>query len=590
MITPIFKGLRGEGGTFYTFQPAMKDMTLMFSNDTNIKMNFSKFVCVKLPEWGNIDKQSLYIDPNKLESLNDNSTLDNANEFFVKRYLQNYTENLNTHFDTNRIDDNFANTSELALIKSLTSLTDNTTPPLQLGEYSTYLTEDNISNTIFRELEDSPQYNQFIQFIGDINLMNHVQKDGQEYLEMYAHIPTSSGKTIDTQFIKNNSIKPTLGQIPLVGTEWIAGQETVFTNAPTSDKSYAKSVYDTVNLKYDVNAESDLLKIDWNDLENPESKYKFDNGNFEFNAILVYYDIFDVSDESTVERNLYGILILDSFKSNSPTTQEIPTFKKYQPNENQSGNSFGFRFNMMFSNSTNTAVSSCTINDYSTISMELYMEAMEELKKVAISYSEIQKIYFNLANNFSTIEQTILQLKTFSQIDEIESINSKLKNFVTIQELDSIINAALEDKDIVTIDEVQTIVDQSLTGYVKTGDVYTKSQVYSKSEVDNKLTDIISETEVDLKLEEYSKSIEVTDLFNSLYFVSEFDTTTIAEFTPSELNALISTPKLNTVYISNGPITVDATEYEYFEFVKIESNIFRVMCVAEGALTIKLVK
>ena len=85
---PIFKGLRSEGSTFYTFSGATNDSVLLFATD-NIRMNFSKFVCLRLPNWSNVAKQRLYKNPLELESVNDTNSIDDANTFFTKAYLQN---------------------------------------------------------------------------------------------------------------------------------------------------------------------------------------------------------------------------------------------------------------------------------------------------------------------------------------------------------------------------------------------------------------------------------------------------------------------------------------------------------------------
>lgn len=476
-ITPILKPLRLEGGTFYTFQPAMKDLTLMFGNDKNIQFNFSKFVCVKLPNWEQVTRQSMYIDPNNLESLNDNSALDDPNTFFVKAYLQNYAENLNTILDRNRDDNNFSNTSELAFFKSLSSKYHNTTPPFEVRNVGTYQDFNNVERVVYQEKEASENYQPIIQYIGDINMINNVKANGDEYMEIFGHIPTGAGKTIDVQFIQNLDIHPNLPQVPNVnGTAWIDGQEEAYNNS--TEKTYAKAVYDTNTNKYNVSTDKDLLKINWDDLELPQSKYKFDNGDFDFNAILVYYDIFDKNDESTVSRNLYGILIIDSFDLSSPNVSTIKTFKKYQPNENQSGNGYGFRFNLMFSNSSNIVTTTNVINEDSTLSMELYMQALEVLKRIGANSDELINTAIDTDRRLNRMESIILSvqnatgekgaiLATQKANEAIEKINTKINDF---NEYEQTLNVRLYDP---TLTDVET--NESLNNKYtnsKIGDIY----------------------------------------------------------------------------------------------------------------------
>ena len=68
---------------------------------------------------------------------------------------------------------------------------------------------------------------------------------------------------------------------------------------------------------------------------------------FEFNAVLVYYDMVDLSDSDNTTSNLYGILLLDNV---TPTTDGgfIQIYPKYKPNKvtGKNVNSFGFKINL----------------------------------------------------------------------------------------------------------------------------------------------------------------------------------------------------------------------------------------------------
>lgn len=419
-ITPLFNKLRVQGGTFYTFQPATKDLTLTFSNDDNIKFNFSKFVCVKLPNWANVTKQSLHIDPNFIESQVDNSTNDDANTFFVKTYLQNYAENLNTIFDAYREDGNFANTCELAMFKSLSTKYYNQHPPFEVEKSGEYLDSNNITRNIFKEKAASQEYDPIIQYIGDINMTNHVKANGTEYVEIYGHIPTEAGKIQNLKFVENLQIHEKLAQIPAAsGEQWIQGQKTAY---ESKLGSYAKALYDTATNKFNVSNDVDKLRIYWEDIERHDTDVNQEGGNFEFNAIFVYYDIFDKTNKTTASRNLYGILILNPFDLTSPNNLHIPTFKKYQPDANQSGNSYGFRFNLMFSNSSNIVTSVDVINSYSTYSMELYMNALERLKTLSLHSENLLNTANEIYRKYNSLQSLIMSIETQSgQKDALEA-------------------------------------------------------------------------------------------------------------------------------------------------------------------------
>lgn len=417
---PILKGLRTQGSTFYTFSSATNDTILLFSNNENIRMNFSKFVCLRLPEWANVAKQRLYKNPVDLESVNDTNAVDDANQFFVKAYLQNYVENFCSYIDANRQDLTFSHFAEAAFWKSLQSVSNDPNTPddqyltMQLIEAGEYLDVNNVTRLKWKERnEASNNYTDIIQYVGDINMLNHIKSDGKEYLEVYGHVPTNVGKMTDVLLKLNTGLDSTLAQVPAAsGPDWINGQEDRYLNANASEKTYAKAVYDTVDNKYNVNTDRDFLQIDWDDIESDEAaQTKWGQGNFEFNAVLLYYDIYDKTNPATKKRNLYGILVLDHFEQVSPTLETIQNFKKYQPDVNQAGNAFGFRFNLMFSNSTNQLTSEITINDYNTLSMELYMEALQRLQTINDQYSALTSQMLQQSIEHQQMRQIILSLQ-----------------------------------------------------------------------------------------------------------------------------------------------------------------------------------
>lgn len=413
---PLLQGLRQEGSTFYTFSSATNDTILLFSTG-NIKMQFSKFACIKLPNWENVAKQRVYRTPTDIESINDTSSVDDANTFFTKSYLQNYVENFTSYVDADRPDENYSNFTEAGFWKAMQSVsydgTNESYRTLQLVQASTYLTPNNITRSKFTEAENlANSYEQIVQYVGDINLMNHTKSGGREYLEVYAHVPTGHGKLSNVPYKYNDSLIANSNIVPSTpGTDWVVGQESSYLNSNASEKTYAKAIYDSVNKQYSLETDKDFLQLDWESLESDQYlQNETDNGNFEFNAVLVYYDIWDGNNESTRQRNLYGVLVLDKFTTVSPTSKKINTFSKLQPNANQSGNAFGFRFNLMFAGNTNQITSEIAINDYSTISMELYMSALDKLQHVTDTYNNMYSTLLEMSAKVNRMEQTILTL------------------------------------------------------------------------------------------------------------------------------------------------------------------------------------
>ena len=418
---PLLKRLRQEGSTFYTLSGAVNDSILLFGN-SNVRMNFSKFVCLKLPNWENVAKQRLYHDPTAIESTNDTSSADDPNTFFVKSYLQNYTENFTSYIDDNRTDGTWSNFSEAAFWKSMQQVSDvdnsidDRYRSIQLVVDSEYDDTALVTREKFKERDAANNdYEPVIQYVGDVNMLNHVKSSGKEYLEVFGHIPTDAGKMTGVLLKYNQGLDASLGQVPASsGPNWVAGQEDNYTNAAGSEKTYASAIYDTADKKYNVNTEKDFLQIDWDDIESDNAKEnKWRQGNFDFNAVLLYVDIFDTENPENRKRNLYGVLFLDSFTEVSATLSQIPTFKKYQPNANQAGNAFGFRFNLMFSSSTNQLTSEVSINDFSTVSMDLYLQALQRLQQVSDEYQKASMQMITQSQQMQRLEQSMLSINAF---------------------------------------------------------------------------------------------------------------------------------------------------------------------------------
>ena len=129
---------------------------------------------------------------------------------------------------------------------------------------------------------------------------------------------------------------------------------------------------------------------------------------FDFNAILVYYDLYDPASGAVGSTNLFGILFLDNVDPLAAGGGYIPRLTKYKPNSftGDNGNSYAFRINLKFDvNSEDTAVET-SINDYNPYSLELYMDA---LNKMVDAYDIL------LQNNSSLVDLT-------SQVNDLKNL------------------------------------------------------------------------------------------------------------------------------------------------------------------------
>lgn len=432
--TNIIKGFREKGATFYTFSSSINDTLLLFSN-SNMQLSFSKFACLKLPDFENTTKQRLYVNPDDIKSINDETVNKDANTFVPKALIQNYIENFNNIIDANRADDNLSNFSESAFFKALQSVSDHdkdlsTTADntIQLDVESQYLGADGQTHDKYKEIDSSNDYENVIKYVGDINMLNHVKSEGKEYLEIFAHIPTNSGAMEKILLKRNFSLQPNLSQVPENGGDvWVTGREDEYNNSDVSEETFLKALYDTTDRKYNVSSDKDMLGIDWDDIENDKTKH--DKGSFEYNAILLYYDIFDKNDLSTKRRNLYGILFLNRYEKTSVVTEKIPTLTKYQPDSDQAGNSFGVSLKLQLSNNTSQVTSVVSVNSDSSVSMELYMKALEQLQIVTDQYNKLTPLVYDLQEKVNQMHLNILGVtSSIATNDDIDNLQQQIND------------------------------------------------------------------------------------------------------------------------------------------------------------------
>lgn len=107
--------------------------------------------------------------------------------------------------------------------------------------------------------------------------------------------------------------------------------------------------------------------------------------SFEFNAVLVYYDVYDPNNPTDSETNLYGILFLNDPEPISTNAAKFPNFKKFKPDPitKLNGNSYGFKINLKFDSDVESTGVEQAINDYSSFSLSIFMDAATVLQDAA---------------------------------------------------------------------------------------------------------------------------------------------------------------------------------------------------------------
>jgi hypothetical protein len=153
--------------------------------------------------------------------------------------------------------------------------------------------------------------------------------------------------------------------------------------------------------------------------------------SFDFNAVLVYYDLYNPTTSVSEATNLFGILFLDNVDPLPSGGGIIPRLTKYKPNSitGDNGNSFGFRINLKFDVSAQDTSVETSINDYSPYSLELYMDALNAMVNSYDLMTQNNSVIIDLQNKFSEISSLLLTTNNTTDIEtRLTAIEATLKS------------------------------------------------------------------------------------------------------------------------------------------------------------------
>lgn len=153
--------------------------------------------------------------------------------------------------------------------------------------------------------------------------------------------------------------------------------------------------------------------------------------SFDFNAVLVYYDLYDPSTGTVGATNLFGILFLDNVDLLSTGGGYIPRLTKYKPNTftGDNGNSYAFRINLKFDVNTQDTSIETSINDYNPYSLELYMDALNKMVESYDVMLQNNAAVTSLQSQVAQLETLVLTQTGITELQaQIDAINTTLEN------------------------------------------------------------------------------------------------------------------------------------------------------------------
>lgn len=442
MVTPYLKPFNTQGGTLYVFPSVSKDLTRTFvSNDYEFK--FSHFACLNLPDIYTgkyeLDK-GFYIDTLKLDNNGgyytgyDGTTWDSDGiSKTITENLQNYVMNFETAI-LNGMGDNddydndiLTNVSEKVFFNWLQKV-----GAIKFTESGT--------------LEDySTLADRTVQYIGNLDVMNTVDVNGDSFEELYIHIPSTAGASTSVYFRTGETTdnKNYLNKnYTLNGLNNIIGR--------------SSKLYDEIDINaiYDLDQGANVYTGDiGHTIDFRDSSYAGGDGistmngnsldDFEFNAVLIYYDILEKTSTKNVKRtatNLYGILFLDQPMPLSETDRKgyFQRYPKKKETVYGNGNSYALKLDLKIDTVGDTTYKiDDTIEDPNrAYSMSLYSKSLEQLQRcIDVFYAQKNEIV-KLTERVSALENLV------TGIDSISSLKADINRLYNLYDGNAVVDTS----------------------------------------------------------------------------------------------------------------------------------------------------
>lgn len=422
--TPYLKKFNTDGGTLYVFPSVSIDLTKTFaSSDYDFK--FSHFACLNIPDvcngvYTDGDEKGLYITSLMGQWGEDELDATSANNSISENF-QNYIMNfetaiLNGEGDNDDYDPDILTTVSEKIFWNW------------LQKVGAIKFNESHTAELYDEL-----YDRTVQYIGNIDVMNVAEVNGDVFEEIYIHIPSSvgastsvifrTGEMTDTKnyLNKNYPLGQNTGEY-IIGSEdrpeGNVGDNTKYglTRKMFTDIDTAANVY-----KGDIGHTIDFRDSSYDGGEGINNMNAKSVEDFEFNTVLIYYDIYEKTETSNVKRvatNLYGVLFLDNVKeiNNRIFIQRYP---KKKETVYGNGNSYALKLDLKIdtlgdADYTNNEVP----GSESTTSMNLYMRSMEKLQNCIDIFYTLRTEIVKLSGRVDALENAVMGIDSVNAIKE----------------------------------------------------------------------------------------------------------------------------------------------------------------------------
>lgn len=402
---PILSQIVENDSTVYYFKESNNDM-LKYSATSNRRRVPSKFVCLNLPRWENLSgaEQQMFLASSDFGS---GITVTDPNQL-VPALIQNYIENIVGYAKTEDVWDD--KVTEFAFWKMLNLL----------GSFDAELDTDDADG----RYHHPSATNSLISYIGNVNVVNHETHNDEEYTGHFIHIPHNA-KAVDTpRWITHSDSLVGVSTLPSngLGTSASLGLDTSTTTFKYA--VYDKNESNVATTSYDFNHPQDKLTLD-------TTNFDTKNEGFRYNAILLYYDVYELTSDNQVinqRTKLGGILFVDQFVQDGTSgNYDIELWNKRLNSTFVTGEAFVHRIDSRFFYGNNMLETQTVVNEYNTTSMEFYQTLMNKVLEMTNVSTKLHDKLLDIETKFSNINQLSLTATKVSELTtSIEEVKTTL--------------------------------------------------------------------------------------------------------------------------------------------------------------------
>lgn len=199
-----------------------------------------------------------------------------------------------------------------------------------------------------------------------------------------------------------------------------------YRDSVATEKEFFRSRLDGVTLDFDLaKSYSDNLTGAYRTFEeynaSPNAK------DFQFNTVLIYYDLIDEETPSNNATNLFGVYFINKMTDTLSGGANMERAIKYKPSKNlsQNGNALAYKINIFLDlNGDNTTIDTF-VNEYNNFSMTMFQDALRNMSKANASL-------VSTMNQINTLKEQVDSLENLVLTSEnVAEINSRLAQIET---------------------------------------------------------------------------------------------------------------------------------------------------------------